>query len=95
LSRRDAEAEVQGEREFQALGVELHDVRSIVTEAGSAGAVILTSGSAVIMEHDAAAATLVTSYLRANGVPVYRYEDDIPDHHLPDAGNAVVTEIDA
>lgn len=85
---------MRGELEFQELGVELRDVRSIQTEAGSSSALIHTRGSAVIVGHDAAVTASITSYLRANGVPVYSFVKDIPEDHRPDAGPATVTRID-
>lgn len=85
---------MDGESEFRALGLALHRVRSVVTEPGSTSALILTRGSATVVEHDAEATAAIVSYLRANGVAVYGREDEIPAHHLPDAGPAVVVPID-
>jgi len=70
---------MNGEAEFQKLGVPLEDVRSCVTEEGSNGAVILTDGAAIIVEHSAETAAALASYLQSMGIPIYGYEDDIPD----------------
>ena len=50
-----------------------------MTEEGSSGAVILTGGAAVIVEHSAERAAAVASYLQSMGIPIYGYGDDIPD----------------
>lgn len=71
-------ARMNGETEFQKLGVPLKEVRSCVTEEGSSGAVILTAGAALIVEHSAERAAAVASYLQSMGIPIYGYEDDIP-----------------
>jgi hypothetical protein len=50
---------MNGETEFRKLNIPLKDVRSCVTEGGSSGAVILTGGVAVIVEHSAERAAAV------------------------------------
>jgi hypothetical protein len=65
--------------EFRKLGVDVRDVRAVVTADDAMGATILTDGAAVILEHSAARAAAVVSFLRSRGVPVYDYADDIPD----------------
>ncbi|WP_447726011.1 hypothetical protein [Sphingomonas koreensis] len=81
---------MDGETEFQKLGVPLEDVRSCVTAEGSDGAVIRTGGAALILEHSAEIAAAVTSYLRSMGVPIYGYEDEIPDDARPGSGDVTV-----
>ncbi len=79
------------EIEFQKLGVKLESVRSVVTEQGSSGAVILTDGAAVMVEHSPGKASAITLYLRSLGIPIYKYDDDIPDECRPDASEVTVT----
>jgi hypothetical protein len=74
---------MEGEIEFQKLGVEFADMRSIVTEDGSNGVVILTDGATIIVEHNAERAAAITTYLRIRGIPVYGYDDNIPDDDAP------------
>jgi len=81
---------MDGESEFQKLGVALSDVRSVVTAEGSDGAVILAGGAACIVEHSASRASAITAYLRSEGIPVYGYDDDIPDDHRPEGGEVSV-----
>ena len=65
-----------GQIELNDLGIRLADVRGAVSDQAT-GATILTAETAVAVDSALKAAKILCC-LRAHGIPIYRYDDEIP-----------------